>query len=108
VLSESHAYLSRTKPEEVQVPLILEEEGDPNFSIFSIFLGKMSTLRREQAKSRHLMRATDGTDDDRKILQAWHISTNVAYVSSAKVGKAFLNSTYPINDKITAVFERTA
>jgi hypothetical protein len=95
VLSESHAYLSRTKPEAVQLPLIPEEEGDPSFSIFCIFLGKMSTLRREQAKSRHLMRAMDGTDDDRKILQAWHISTNVAYVSSVNVGKIFLNSTYP-------------
>jgi hypothetical protein len=36
LIRRSRVVLSRTKPEAVQLPLIPEEEGDPNFQ-FSIF-----------------------------------------------------------------------
>lgn len=77
-------------------------------SLFSS--ARCPTLRREQAKSRHLMRAMDGIDDDRKILQAWHILINFAYVLfGLQVSKSCSRiQPTPINDKVTAVFERTA
>lgn len=98
------------KPKQYSCPSIPKRKVTP-ISPSSLFSSaRCPALRRKQTKSRSLMQAMADIDDGRKILQAWHNLTNVAYVGFLLPGSKSWPRIQPtpIKDKVTAVLECTA